>query len=101
MIKVGILMAELTQKTAEQTVSLVNRKVLDLSGVTKVDSFDSQLFVLKTVLGDLTIKGYGLHMKHLNLESGLVTIEGNVHSLSYSDSASGAKKKSFVGQLFK
>lgn len=94
-------MAEVTQKTAEQNLTLLNRKVLELSGVTKVDSFDSQLFILKTVLGDLTIKGYGLHMKHLNLESGLVTIEGNVHSLSYSDSASGNKKKSLVGQLFR
>ena len=94
-------MAEVTQKTAEQNLTLLNRKVLELSGVTKVDSFDSQLFILKTVLGDLTIKGYGLHMKHLNLESGLVIIEGNVHSLSYSDSASGNKKKSLVGQLFR
>lgn len=94
-------MAEYTQKATEQHVTLLNRKVLELTGVTKVDSFDSQLFVLKTVLGDLTIKGYGLHMKHLNLESGLVTIEGNVHSLSYSDSSSQAKKKGIVSQLFK
>jgi len=94
-------MAETGHKATEQNITLLNRKILDLSGVTKVESFDSQLFVLKTVLGDLTIKGFGLHMKHLNLESGLVTIEGNVHSLSYSDSGSSSKKKSLVSQLFK
>ena len=94
-------MAEITQKPVEQNMTLLNRKVLDLTGVTKVESFDSQLFVLKTVLGDLTVKGYGLHMKHLNLESGFATIEGNVNSLSYSDSAHAVKKKSLVSQLFK
>lgn len=93
-------MVETINKSTEQNVKLINRKLLELSGVTKVESFDSELFVLKTVLGMLTITGHSLHMKHLSLEQGLVAIEGNVQSLAYSDGSKQNNKKSFIGKLF-
>lgn len=93
-------MVETINKSAEQNIMLLNRKLLELSGVTKVESFDSELFVLKTILGVLTITGHSLHMKHLSLDEGLVVIEGNVQSLTYSDGKSSSKNKSFIGKLF-
>ncbi|MBD2872658.1 sporulation protein YabP [Paenibacillus arenilitoris] len=85
-----------------QEVKLINRKQLDLTGVLKVESFDSEEFLLETELGFLTVAGQNLHMKHLSLEQGLVMIEGFVHSLAYSDGNTSANKsKGLLGKLFK
>ncbi|MUT67688.1 sporulation protein YabP [Paenibacillus sp. NEAU-GSW1] len=84
-----------------QEVKMLNRKLLELSGVLNVESFDSEEFLLETELGFLTIKGQNLHIKHLNLEQGLVAIEGFVHSLAYLDGTSTSKSKGLFGKLFK
>lgn len=88
------------QKT--QDVKLFNRKLLELTGVVNVESFDSEEFLLETVLGYLTVTGQNLHMKHLSLEQGLAAIEGTIHSLAYLDgTAPASKSKGLFGKLFK
>ncbi|MBW7477411.1 sporulation protein YabP [Paenibacillus oenotherae] len=84
-----------------QEVKMLNRKLLEITGVMNVESFDNEEFLLETELGFLTIRGHNLHMKHLSLEQGLVAIEGLVHSLAYLDGNTATKSKSFLGKLFK
>ncbi|MFC4098289.1 MULTISPECIES: sporulation protein YabP [Paenibacillus] len=85
-----------------QEVKMLNRKLLEITGVQNVESFDSEEFLLETDLGFLAIRGQNLHMKHLSLEQGLVAIEGLVHSLAYLDGNNAAKSsKGFFGKLFK
>lgn len=84
-----------------QEVKMLNRKLLEISGVLNVESFDSEEFLLETELGFLTIKGHNLHIKNLSLEQGLVAIEGLVHSLAYLDGNTAAKSKGLFGKLFK
>ncbi|CAM4307797.1 sporulation protein YabP [Paenibacillus alkaliterrae] len=85
-----------------QEVKMLNRKLLELTGVLKVESFDSEEFLLETELGFMTVTGQNLHMKHLSLEQGLVAIEGLVHSLAYLDgSPNASKSKGLFGKLFK
>jgi len=62
-------------KMKRQEVKMLNRKLLELSGVLNVDSFDSEEFLLETECGFLAIKGQNLHIKNLKLEQGLVGIE--------------------------
>ena len=88
-------------KMKRQEVKMLNRKLLELSGVLNVDSFDSEEFLLETECGFLAIKGQNLHIKNLNLEQGLVAIEGLVDQLSYLDANSHEKSKGFLGKLFK
>ncbi|RXZ79285.1 sporulation protein YabP [Paenibacillaceae bacterium] len=88
-------------KTKRQEVKMLNRKVLDISGVSNVDSFDNEEFLLETECGFLAIKGQNLHIKHLNLEQGQVAIEGLVHSLAYLDGQTSGKAKGLFGKLFK
>ena len=38
------------------------------------------------MMGELTVKGEGLHINRLSLEVGEIMIEGSISSLSYSDS---------------
>lgn len=80
---------------------MLNRKILEITGVMNVESFDVEEFLLETELGFLAIRGQNLHMKHLSLEQGLVAIEGLVHSLTYLDGNATAKSKSLFGKIFK
>lgn len=83
-----------------QEIKMMNRKTLEISGVMNVDSFDSEEFLLETECGFLTIRGSNLHMKTLNLEQGLVAIEGMVNEIMYLDGQQG-RTKGIFGKLFK
>ncbi len=64
---------------------LENRKSLNLSGVTDVDSFDEREIVLYTRLGELTITGKDLHINAVSIETGNMSVEGDIWSLQYGD----------------
>lgn len=84
-----------------QEIKMLNRKLLEISGVNNVESFDSEEFLLETVCGYLMITGHNLHIKNLSLEQGLVAIEGTINTTSYLDTANQEKSKGFLGKLFK
>jgi sporulation protein YabP len=88
-------------KVKRQEIKMLNRKLLEISGVIKVDSFDSLQFFLETECGFLKIKGQNLHIKNLSLEQGLVAIEGTIHELIYADDNIQGKSKGLLGKLFK
>ncbi|MEB3103267.1 sporulation protein YabP [Ferviditalea candida] len=88
-------------KTKRQEIKMLNRKIMEISGVLNVESFDSEEFLLETECGFLSIKGSNLHIKNLNLEQGLVAIEGLVNGMEYLDASSPEKSKGFLGKLFK
>ncbi len=78
---------------------LEDRHALTVSGVSDVDSFDEMTVIVYTDLGELTVKGEGLHINHLNIETGELTLEGLVHSLTYAEVQS--RSGGFFGRLFK
>lgn len=59
------------------------RNWLAMTGVLKVESFGEQEIVLETTLGLLTIRGQGLHIRHLDLEQGNLEMDGTMESFSY------------------
>ncbi|QQK74285.1 sporulation protein YabP [Salicibibacter cibarius] len=85
----------------EHDIVLKGRKTLEISGVKEVESFDSREFLLETVMGYLSVRGSDLYMKNLNVEEGLVSIEGKIDDLIYVDEQSHGKPKGFIGKLFK
>ena len=64
---------------------LEDRKHLTVSGVSDIDSFDEETVVVYTQMGELTIKGSDLHINALNIDTGELTVEGNMYSFVYSD----------------
>lgn len=64
---------------------LEERKKLSVSGVTDVDSFDEQTVIAYTVKGEITVRGWDLHVSKLNLEQGELVLEGEISSLIYTD----------------
>lgn len=71
---------------APHNVIMEDRHTLTVSGISDVDSFDEQTVIVFTDMGELTVKGGGLHINRLSLEVGEIMIEGSISSLSYSDS---------------
>lgn len=85
----------------EHQLILTSRKVLDITGVKQVESFDSEEFLLETEMGYLSIRGHNLQMKNLDVEEGKVSIKGRVDDLVYLDQHHGEKAKGLFGKLFK
>ena len=79
---------------------LEDRQRLMLTGVTDVDSFDEKLVELFTQLGELTIRGKNLHVNEMSLESGELTVEGDIQALIYGEKDR-SKKLGFIGKLFR
>ncbi|EEL52576.1 hypothetical protein bcere0022_590 [Bacillus cereus Rock3-44] len=77
------------------------RRVIDITGVKQVESFDSEEFLLETVMGFLTIRGQNLQMKNLDVEKGIVSIKGKINEMLYIDENQGEKAKGFFSKLFK
>ena len=69
------------------TLSMENRDKLSLTGVEDVSGFDESLVVLTTSMGELTVRGEGLHIERIDLDSGQLEVRGKVQELSYDESA--------------
>ena len=83
-------------------ISLAERKNIVVTGVKKIESFDSEEFLMDTTLGFLSIKGSELEIVKLDTYQGNVSIKGKVDSLIYMDNGHGKnKEESFLGKLFK
>ena len=82
---------------------LIERKNVSISGVKKIDSFDSEEFLIESVMGIMVLKGEGLELIKLDTMQGVVTIKGMVNSLTYVDEKSTQKnkEKSVISRLFK
>ncbi|MBR0511251.1 MAG: sporulation protein YabP [Ruminococcus sp.] len=68
-----------------QNIILENRKSLSISGITDVDSFDEREISLYTQLGELTVQGRELHIDAMSVETGNMTITGDIWALIYGD----------------
>ena len=78
---------------------LEDRRLLTVSGVSDVDSFDEETVVVFTDLGELTVRGSNLHINRLSVEVGELTVEGNIAALIYSDEA--PKSSGFFSKVFR
>lgn len=70
-------------------VHMENREKLMIAGVQDVAGFDESMVVLSTVLGELTVRGEGLHIEKIDLESGRLELHGKLSELNYDDPAPG------------
>ncbi len=79
--------------SVEHDIIMRGRRIIDITGVKQVESFDSEEFLLETVMGFLTIRGQNLQMKNLDVEKGIVSIKGKVNEMLYIDENQGKKLK--------
>jgi sporulation protein YabP len=83
----------------QHNVIMENRKNLTITGVMDIDSFDEQTIILFTEECELTIKGANLHINKIDVDSGDLSMEGDIDGLSYSNN--GPHKSGFFSKLFR
>ena len=94
-------MEERTQNFKSHTLNVSNRKIVTLTGVNDVLSFDAGEVLLDTIDGILMIRGSDLHVRRLTVERGEVDVDGKVDSLTYSEGKGLKSQDSLFGRLFK
>lgn len=83
-------------------LTLTERKHLVLEGVQHVGSFDEKEITLDTSLGFLALKGEDLHITQLNLDDGLLTVEGFVISLEFKENKTSRNRgKGILNRILK
>ena len=83
-------------------ITLAERKNIVVTGVKKIESFDSEEFLMDTTLGFLHIKGSELEIIKLDTYQGNVSIKGKIDSLMYMDNGiNKSKEETFLSKLFK
>ena len=68
---------------------LEGREKLSITGVQDVSGFDEGTVLLETGLGELCIRGEGLHIERIDLNTGALELHGRIRELSYEEPARG------------
>jgi sporulation protein YabP len=81
-------------------IIMEDRRRLTVTGVTDVDSFDEQTVVVYCETGELAIRGEGLHISRIDVETGDLNLEAaRIDGLSYADNH--PARGGFFGKLFR
>ena len=84
------------------SIDLVERKNMVVTGVKKIENFDSEEFLIETSMGYLVIKGSDLELVKLDTIQGNVSIKGLIISFSYVDDyKTKSKENGIINRLFK
>ncbi len=80
---------ETVTKAAEtqHNITMEGRRRLSVSGVGDVESFNEEEVIMSGGSWTMSVRGRGMHMERLSVDSGDVIITGRIDSLSYEDEA--------------
>lgn len=83
-------------------INIVERKNILITGIKKIENFDSEEFLLETTMGYLVIKGNDLELIKLDTVQGTVSIKGLIVSFAYiEDYKNKNKENGILNRLFK
>ena len=84
------------------SITINERKDINISGVKKIDSFDDEEFLLETVMGYILIKGEELEIVKLDTYQGSVIIKGKINGLTYMENSNKKEKdETIFNKLFR
>ena len=82
-------------------VIMEDRKIVTVSGVADIDSFDESLVILFTELGEMTVKGSNLHISKLNIDTGELTMDGEISAIFYNENTPKKSSGGIFSKVFK
>lgn len=85
---------------AKHQILIENRETITMTGIEEVLSFDETETVLRTALGDLTLRGSGFKMLHTDSSTGELAMQGEVADLLYS-APRRTREPGALGRLFR
>lgn len=90
------------ENNLNHSIQINDRKSVVITGVKKLDNFDSKEFFVETVLGFILIKGEELELVKLDTFQGTLSIKGRLNYLNYLEEGSKkVKSESVFAKLFK
>ncbi|MDR0958129.1 MAG: sporulation protein YabP [Clostridiales bacterium] len=89
-----------SQKPYDHKLILDRREKLSMTGIKEVVSFDENSVAAATDKETIIIKGENLKVGAINVTSGLLEVEGFIHSIAY-DASRGIWGKGIVKKIFK
>ncbi len=93
---------ETMELNGEGKICLLSRNTVELTGVKKLDSFDSNEFLIDTKLGHVHVRGQNLALGTMDLEKGLLVIKGDrVDLIQYVGKTKEKSKEGFLSKIFK
>ena len=73
---------------ARSNVTIENREKISLTGIVRVDSFDESEVTARLDSSTVSVYGQGLHISRLDLDGGILIIDGFINGVEYSDTES-------------
>ncbi len=92
------LMNRDTRIPARSLVTMENREKISITGVKQVDSFDESEVSARLENSGISVYGQGLHISRLDLDNGILVVDGFISGVEYSDTEKG---QGFLSRLFK
>ncbi len=80
------------------SVNIENRERISITGILRVDTFDESEVTARLDSSGISVYGQGLHISRLDLDNGILIIDGFISGVEYSDPDS---KGSIFARLFK
>ncbi|MDR0839617.1 MAG: sporulation protein YabP [Oscillospiraceae bacterium] len=87
------------QSLPQHNLIIEQRNRAAVSGVTDVESFDENEIIMQTSMGVLFVRGTGLRIERLSLDTGDVAVEGSIDKLEYEDGV--REQGGFFSRLFR
>lgn len=82
----------LEKKTTPEALSLTNRKMLKLEGIAEIISSSETCMLIKMRDTNLTITGQNMHITRLDVNLGILDVDGNIDCIKYGKSANFFKR---------
>lgn len=85
----------LEQNKLSESLSLINRKNIKLEGIVEINSSSETLLSVKLKDTILTITGQNMHISKLDINTGILEVDGVISSIKY------GKSENFFKRIFK
>ena len=82
-------------------LTLTNRKELFIEGVKNIQSFDSNEFLIETIMGYMVIRGKGLMLGKMDNDNEQLSIKGEVCGIDYVSANKDKSAGGLIKKLFK
>ncbi len=87
-----------TRTVTRTSVNIENREKISITGVKRVDTFDESEVSARLESSGISVYGQGLHISRLDLDNGILIVDGFISGVEYSDTDS---RGGFLSRLFK
>ncbi len=86
------------EETKKQSLSLKNRELLTIDGVSDVLGFSDEYLEVSSALGTILVEGADLKIEELSRDTGVLNVKGRINGVFYKE---GKADKGIFSKFFK